>query len=170
MYDKRELERSVLFCSRSQVFKEAKQEFVLYNVYQSPRSKSCICGHGPIREIYQLDNVFTGKRIEVGNNCIGQFLNLPSTMLLNNLRFILRDNRQYGGQGFINHFRKIGWVDDKTWSAYVGTGRLNSPQAAIGVRTKINRQILARAGRARARLVAKGGGIVKESRVLGGPA
>lgn len=168
IYSLQEFKKAVLFCSRSKDFKEAKQEFVLYNIYLSPRTKACVCGHRPIRKIYQLDNVFTGKRLEVGAECIAHFLNLPSAKLLKNLMFVLRDNRQYGGQEFIDHFRDIGWVDNKTWSAYVGTGALSSPEAAIDVRMEINREILARSRRARARLVARGGGIVEESRVLVG--
>lgn len=70
----------VVELSSAKTFQDAKQEWVINNVYyaQAPNFETCICGKYPIVETIEMKNKITGNRIIVGNCCVNKFFDISA--------------------------------------------------------------------------------------------
>ena len=84
-----QLQRELIGLSGATAWVDAAREWKLQSIWRSQDNETCLCGHYPIREICEIQNVVTLEVAEVGNCCVQQFLGIQSERLFSSLRRVL---------------------------------------------------------------------------------
>jgi hypothetical protein len=152
------LVEEIIALSVANTWGEAKLEWRLGHVFFTDPDDpgTCLCGHSPIRECCVITNCLNGNSAVVGNCCVKRFLGLPSGPIFAGLRRVAQDAGKALGAAAIEHAYKFGWISRWEYDFYHDTlrrRRLTPKQRAK--RTEINVKVLARAGAAFGKEVAR---------------
>lgn len=83
---------AILGASISQIWDEAKAEWLLHFVYYDPAdNRSCRCEHSPINQICVIRNRRNSAIMEVGNVCVKRFLRLLSSRIFSVIKRLQSD-------------------------------------------------------------------------------
>lgn len=91
MKNKFSLINGVIEKSISKQWNTAKQEWFLFDVYETEEQDTCLCGHHPIKEICVLKNKQNNELIEVGNCCVKTIWNFGSDKILKSIKSVRKD-------------------------------------------------------------------------------
>jgi len=100
--------------SQNSSWEQAKLEWELFRVYQVPEgeeSETCLCGKYPIREVCVLVNRLNKNLIEVGNQCVNRFFELPSEQIFSGIRRVQKDIAKSFTEEVILHALEKGVID-----------------------------------------------------------
>ena len=126
---------------------EAKLEWRLESIFESDESRTCLCGHYPIKEICVLVNKNNGSTTEVGNTCVNKFLGISSNKLFQSLKRVKRDPSKAFTFDMVDLFHRLGHVTDRQRTFYRETWRRRSlTERDMDTRRQINKRILRELG------------------------
>jgi len=96
----------------------AKQEWFLFEVYESEEPDTCLCGHFPIIEICILQNRSNGNFATVGNVCVKKFIGLPSDKIFTGVKRVRKDVQKSLNDSALRYAFEKGWLNDWEFSFY----------------------------------------------------
>lgn len=137
------LTQAIIVLSNSVTWEDAKNEWVLSEVYEEEETATCLCGHHPIKEICVIRNKLNGKEAIVGNVCVKNFLGLPSDRIFSAIKRISKDNAKSLNMESIEYMNKRGWLtvwEHGFYSDIINRRSLNDKQ--IAKKKEINLKLL----------------------------
>lgn len=85
------LKERIIELSTNQDWEAARNEWSLTDTYISSVFQKCLCGHYPIKEICEIHNPTTDKKVTVGNCCVKKVFNMESERIFRNIRKCIKD-------------------------------------------------------------------------------
>lgn len=102
--------RRIVARSVGKTWHEAKNEWVLEDIFYSEEPRSCLCGKTPIYENCVIQNKKNGNEVIVGNKCIQKFLQLGTSKLFQGICRVSQDRERSANQALVDHAFEKGFI------------------------------------------------------------
>ena len=140
---KYKLINKIVALSQSNVWDEAKLEWVLKDVYEAEEPETCLCGHFPIIEICVIQNNFNGNNTIVGNWCVKKFIGLPSDKIFQAVKRVRKNTEKSLNAEAIQHAFDRQWITEWEKKFYLDIMRKRSLSLKqVEKKTQINRKFM----------------------------
>lgn len=110
--------QEILKLSDGRKWEDAKQEWKLTGIYQSPVPKTCLCTHFPIKELCEIHNTHNQNTVIVGNCCVNHFMGINSNKLFGSIKRIKEGKSTSFNEGIVDIAFEKGIINDKEQEFY----------------------------------------------------